>query len=376
MYKRLAINLGKYLLAGSVLTYVVCANWGQSGSGGLKDVWEKHVLTGGAGVHWDYLLAGLVLYWIGFAITLIRWYLLVRAQDLPLTPLNAFRLGMIGCFFNVCLPGSVGGDIIKAAALAREQSRRTVAVATVLMDRIIGLWGLFWFVGLLGAAFWIGGQLEGEGADGRAKQVVVVTLTMLAASVAIWVAMGFLSNERAEAFALRLSRIPKVGGSAAEFWRAVWIYRCQPRCVLIAIGLSLVGFCLFVPSFYYSALALYSPEMGPMPTFYQHIVLVPIGLIVASVPGFPGGAGISELSFAKLYELFQGKGSIGILGSLVQRIFQWCTGLLGLVVYLVMPPAVVPKPVPVIAAPETELPQEDAATQVWLPAHAESTTAS
>ncbi len=248
------------------------------------------------------------------------------------------------------------------------------------MDRIIGLWGLFWFVGLLGAAFWIGGQLEGEGADGRAKQVVVVTLAMLAASVAIWVAMGFLSNERAEAFALRLSRIPKVGGSAAEFWRAVWIYRCQPRCVVIAIGLSLVGFCLFVPSvLLLLAGLLYSPEMGPMPTFYQHIVLVPIGLIVASVPGFPGYAGISEPQFpAKLYELFQGKGSIGILGSLVQRIFQWCTGLLGLVVYLVMPPAVVPKPVPVIAAPRNRTPasKRTRPRRAGSPAHAESTTAS
>ena len=39
---------------------------------------------------------------------------------------------------------------MKAAGIAREQSRRTVAVATVIMDRIIGLWGLCWLVALLG----------------------------------------------------------------------------------------------------------------------------------------------------------------------------------------------------------------------------------
>ena len=56
------------------------------------------------------------------------------------------RIGLIGFFYNSVLPGSVGGDIIKAAAIAREQSRRTIAVATVIMDRVIALWGLVWFV--------------------------------------------------------------------------------------------------------------------------------------------------------------------------------------------------------------------------------------
>ena len=52
------------------------------------------------------------------------------------------RLGMIGIFWNTFLPGAVGGDIIKATFLAREQSRRTVAVATVIMDRALALWAL------------------------------------------------------------------------------------------------------------------------------------------------------------------------------------------------------------------------------------------
>ena len=84
--------------------------------------------------------------------------MLVRAQDLPFTLPNAMRLGLVAFFFNAFLPGSIGGDIVKAAFLAKEQSRRTVAVATVIIDRAVGLWGLFWLVALLGSVFWVAGD--------------------------------------------------------------------------------------------------------------------------------------------------------------------------------------------------------------------------
>ena len=88
---------------------------------------------------------------LSILITFVRWYILVRAQDLPFSMANAMRLGSIGMYWNTFLPGSIGGDIIKAAFLAREQSRRTAAVATILFDRVVGLCGLFWLITLLGS---------------------------------------------------------------------------------------------------------------------------------------------------------------------------------------------------------------------------------
>ncbi len=377
MFKRLAINLLKYLVAFGVLAFVVTSNWAPENGHGLSFVWEHHILTGGVGVHWDYLACGFALFAVGVFLTLVRWYLLVRCQGLPLTFGNAIRLGMIGCFFNVFLPGSVGGDIIKAAALAREQSRRTVAVATVVMDRVIALWGLFWFVGMIGTAFWLLGQLEGEGGD-KSKLVIQITGGLLAVSLVVWVAMGFLTNQRAEGFARRLTRLPKVGGSAAEFWRAVWLYRCQQLSVLLTLVLSWIGFGIFVTAFYCCAYTLWSTEMGPMPTLQQHFILVPIGLIIRAVPGFPGGAGISEYGFGVLYVWFTGPGSManGVLASLVQRVLEWTTGLIGYVFYLAVPARVADATLTKVAVREPVPPPEEAPTQIWLPAQAESYTAS
>ena len=46
---------------------------------------------------------------------------------------------------------------------------------------------------------------------------------------------------RAERFARRLARLPKIGHNLAEFWRAIWMYRMRPRAVAIALLLSLVS---------------------------------------------------------------------------------------------------------------------------------------
>jgi hypothetical protein len=208
-----------------------------------------------------------------------------------------------------------------------------VAVATVIMDRAIALWGLAWFVALLGSIFWLGGALEGT-ADTRSKSIVLAALVVVGLSVVVWLLLGLLPDHRAERFAGRLSRLPKVGVAAAEFWRAVWMYRRRPYAVALCLAISWVGHVGFVFAFYFSALTLWDgrPD-NPMPSVAQHFLLVPIGLVVQAVSPFPGGMGIGELGFGKLYSWFRCSEAIGVLGSLVQRVWTWVLGLVGYLVY-------------------------------------------
>ena len=55
----------------------------------------------------------------------------------------ALLLGFIGNVFNLVIPGAVGGDLIKAAYLVRMHVKKTQAIASMVIDRIIGLLGLF-----------------------------------------------------------------------------------------------------------------------------------------------------------------------------------------------------------------------------------------
>jgi uncharacterized membrane protein YbhN (UPF0104 family) len=201
------------------------------------------------------------------------------------------------------------------------------------MDRLIALWALVWFVALLGGVFWLAGLLEGPSAV-TASLIVLMALTIVAVSSAVWLLVGLLPDLRAERFAGRLSRLPVVGHSASEFWRAVWMYRKRQKSVAAVMALTWVGQVGFVVAFWCCARALWSPELGPVPSLLQHFLLVPIGVVMQALVPTPGGAGGGEWGFAALYLLFHASEAAGVLASLVQRILSWVLGLAGYVVYL------------------------------------------
>jgi uncharacterized protein (TIRG00374 family) len=333
--RKLFWNLFKYMLAFGLLGYVVWSNWQPDSEQGLAQVWNKHLVRGEP-INGGWLALAGALLAASLALTLVRWYVLVHAQGLPFTLRNAFRLGLVGFFFNTFLPGSVGGDLVKAAGLARSQRRRTVAVATVIMDRVIALWGLIWFVALLGGAFWALGLLDSP-ASAVSRRIVVFAAVIVALSAAVWLLLGLLPAWRAERFAGRLAKLPRVGASAAEFWRAVWMYRCQQRSVALALVLSWIGQVGFVFVFYCCVRTLWDPATGSIPTVAEHFLLVPIGLVIQAAPLFPGGAGIGEAGFGGLYTWFGCAAAIAVLGSLVQRVLFWMIGLAGYLIYLRMP---------------------------------------
>ena len=219
MNKRLLLDLGKYALAAGLLFWVVRANWspapapravaavaastvavapsplvaaaalfpGRGQPTGLGHVWERHAVQGQP-IRWGFFLAALFTYGAALFLTLVRWYRLVRALDLPLSFRDAMRYGLVGIFFNTFLPGSVGGDIIKATVLARGQKRRTAAVATVVMDRAIALWALVWFVAMLGSVCWLAGMLTGGVAS-----FIVTTAAIIAGTTGLgWLMLGLL----------------------------------------------------------------------------------------------------------------------------------------------------------------------------------------
>jgi glycosyltransferase 2 family protein len=286
---------------------------------------------------WPLALA-CVLWCICLLITFVRWYILVRAQDLPFTLRNAIRLGLVSYYFNSILPGSVGGDIMKAVAVAREQSRRTVAVATIIIDRVIGLWALAWLVALAGGIFWALGNpnlIEND----ALKTIVLMTWAIVITSAVVWSLMGLFSPAKSEAMAMRLSRIPKLGGSLAELWRAGWMYRRKKTAVAIALGMTLVGHCGWVVIFYLCVSAF--PDIDRA-TFAEHVLIVPVGMTAQALFPLPGGVGGGEAAYGWLYTLLGMAAIGGIIGCLVQRVIAWVIGFIGYVIYTRMPKSELP----------------------------------
>jgi uncharacterized membrane protein YbhN (UPF0104 family) len=94
------------------------------------------------------------IYMSAIVLTFYRWYRLVRVIEPRFTLAASTLLGFIGNVFNLVIPGAVGGDFIKAAYLVRMDINRTQAVASMVIDRILGLLGLFLLAGVAGAFAW------------------------------------------------------------------------------------------------------------------------------------------------------------------------------------------------------------------------------
>jgi len=321
------IGLAKYGLGFGLLGYLIWRNWSPApdGTPGLADILSQPPQFGP-------LAIAIVICLFSVLLTFIRWYVLVRAQSLPFTLYNAMRLGLIGFFLSTFLPGSVGGDIFKAAFLAREQERRTVAVATVIVDRVVGLWALFWLVALVGSAFWL--MNDPALLLHPALQVVVWSaLGVVLATSCVGGLMLVLPERFSNALLARLTRIPRIGGSAAEFWRAMWMYRTRWRSVLVALVLSLVGHGGFVMTYYFAAQTFIAADQ--LPSLQEQLLIVPVGMTIQAAVPLPGGLGGGEYGFDKLYELV-GYPKKGFVVSMSYRLISWGLGLLGYLVYLRM----------------------------------------
>jgi uncharacterized membrane protein YbhN (UPF0104 family) len=335
--KHIVLAVCKYGLGIGLLAWVVWRYWDLTSNGeevGLSAALRKPInLTA--------LALAAVICLTSVLITFVRWFILVRAQGLPFTLPNAIRLGLIGYYLSTFLPGSVGGDIIKAACIAREQTRRTVAVATVLLDRAIGLCGLVWLVTLSGGIFWSGGWLEELATTPQARitldTIIAGAAGLTAGSIAFWLLLGVLPSRRAEIFAGRLSRIPKVGHSLAEFWRAVWMYRCRGRSVALALLLAMTAHIGFVMMFYFASRTLSAPSA--IPSLRTHFLLVPVGMAIQAGFPAPGGVGGGEAGYGFLYGVLGFAVAAGVLGALVHRSITWVVGLTGYLVYLRMRPS-------------------------------------
>lgn len=334
-------GLLKYALGFGLLAVVIWRFWdgkppaeGQPPAPGLKDL-----------LHRDPDVTAFVLAAVciatATALQFYRWYLLVRAVDLPFTGRNAVRLGLVGYFFNIFLPGSVGGDLVKAVFIARGQAgRRAAAVATVVADRLFGLFGLVLYVAVVGGALWATGNTQIDG-NPHLQNIIKVCGIGVGGTVVGWVLLGFLPQTRADRFAGRLHKVPKAGHTLAELWYTVWQYRQRTGTVLACLGLSAVTHTCYVLIFHYAVrvFAEADPATGAgkdVATLAEHIAVAPIGYIMEALFPAPGGVGGGEAIFGWLYTLLGLPVSVGVAGRLTMRIVQWAVGLIGYIAYLRM----------------------------------------
>lgn len=119
--------------------------WGMVWRLGPEQLWAT-LLT----VRGGWLVASIVLWGVTIALGAWRWWLVLRAQGLDLGIRRTLEISFIAHFFNSFLLGSTGGDLLKAYYAARvTHHRKAEAIASVLIDRVLGLFTMLAFAVLM-----------------------------------------------------------------------------------------------------------------------------------------------------------------------------------------------------------------------------------
>jgi uncharacterized membrane protein YbhN (UPF0104 family) len=278
--------------------------------------------------HWGLLFCAWGACAVAVVLTLLRWCYLVRAIGLDLSIRDALRLGFMGFLFNLAPMGIVGGDLLRAVLLARHQEgRRAKALASVMVDRAVGLYMLFVVASLaiLVTGFW---KTPTEQVQWICKAALLVTA--VATGAVVWVLVPDLSRG---AWKPWLRKVPYVGPPLLELIEAIEMYRERRFKLLVAAFMTLGVHSLFAVGIYLIASGLYDH----VPSLGHHFVLSPLA---GSAGVIPLPVGPYEFVLDRLYlhtpvagELAMRRGQ-GLVIALGYRIITVLIAAVGICYYL------------------------------------------
>lgn len=271
--KKLLITLLKIGISAAIIGYLVWGATGTKNEAG-ENVFQQLL---DRPKQWKLLAAAWLFCASAVMLTLVRWWYLVRALELPLRLTQGLRIGLFAYLVNFFPMGIAGGDLLKAVMLARRQRGHGVqAVASVVIDRLIGLYLLFVVasVAILLTGFW---KFEDE--EGYIPDICAATFALTAVgAVAITVLLipGVTEGKGAKA----LARLPRIGPAIESLIESVRMYRRKLHVLGVAAVMSVGVHSLFATGVYLIACGLYED----VPPLHTHFVVTPLSAATGVLP--------------------------------------------------------------------------------------------
>jgi uncharacterized protein (TIRG00374 family) len=283
------------------------------------------------------VLALFVLYVLGSLAWAARWRALLELADVDLPLTHVWRLSVEAQAGGILLPGGLGGDALRITSVLSRRTRSgsrvpaTLVVASVLLDRFIGLGTLAALAASMGFA--LGGAQAGVQAG---------PLTIVLAGIPVALVLGLL--------VMRLAPIQRVDwlmqGRIGQLVTPVLDYLRAPRAlrsITVAVGLSVVV--SFVQLGVIRGLVY---ALGQTPGSEKWIFVgTAMAFIVAAVPALPGGWGTADAAYVFFFGLAGLATATALAVCLMYRLFWYLLGVSGAVLHLTRPrPPVPPSPPP------------------------------
>jgi uncharacterized protein (TIRG00374 family) len=281
--------------------------------------------------------AALGIYIVSQLIFVARWSLLLRAQSIKIGFWTAARLHFLGLFYNNCLPGSFGGDLLRAWYVTKHTDKKLEAALSVFVDRIVGLTGVF-----IMAAFCYLSILEESRNEKLESQFIRVDFLRYLTEY-IWYFIGF-----GVAFVIIMSVL------MADIWGRSrinqWLQFIRQRSAVvmrkihdaiqiyynkkfILAGALLLTFCC--QGIFIIALVMIGYSIGVKAHFTYYCIFFPISWLLGLLPISVGGAGVMEWWLKEIFiRVCAVPSGHALVLALCQRLIWLFGSLPGVVIHL------------------------------------------
>jgi glycosyltransferase 2 family protein len=214
------------------------------------------------------------LYCLGQLVSSYRWQLLARTLGFQDRFGRFVALYYVGMFFNLFLPTSIGGDVVRAWSLGKKQAtsepRTKAALLSVISERFSGLLALLLLAGV--TAF--------VGAEGLPSWAFTTVWGLVAAG-----GLGLIM----------LPVVARWHSKLRALAQGLSLYRGHRRTWLIAFGLSLIVQVAAVAEVWLLGSALHLPA-----SFAVYAIAVPLTTLLTMLPITVNGVGVREGALAVL----------------------------------------------------------------------------
>jgi uncharacterized protein (TIRG00374 family) len=214
-----------------------------------------------------------------------RWRCFISEKKRQITFRSLVGINFIGCFFNLFLPSSFGGDLIRAVYLNKEVKSWRLSVSSVFLDRFIGLLSLF-FLAFISLLFKI---IFEETSNSTAFIYLIVGTICLSIG---WIALINLHSILKSIFKFKNQKLIKYLTKYELFSENINLSNYPKSIIIKGFGISVLGNLLSAFSIYFIALAL-NIQVGIFPI----LIVFPLVTVISMIPISIGGIGLREGAF-------------------------------------------------------------------------------
>ena len=228
-----------------------------------------------AAIDLRYLALVLGLVAIDRCVMIWRWILLLRSSGIQIANAAAARLFLVSSFVGSFLPAGVGADAARAYGLAKETTSGSEALASVAVDRVLGVIAIV-FMAAVGVVAW-------NPQDRDTRQIWVMVALLSACGMLfwsnLWMPLLIPTRYREHAIAKRVSRLSDALGR----------YRTRPGVLTHVLAWSIFVQLLRITQAYYLGIGL-----GLAVPYSYYLLFMPIGLLMLLLPISISGFGVPQ----------------------------------------------------------------------------------